>query len=160
MRWFALLLFLVPGTAAALTASGVVIRHGFTASFGPQTPPREASSNQTLVTVKSLSDPGIAPARALSTPAGQPVDFVHTVTNRGNSPDSFLLQASTPLANISEPGTSTSLRFFASAGAAATYSCRDAKARPGQKLTYVLYALGFDGSRQRCGPFVVRAGGR
>ena len=48
---------------------------------------------------------------------------------------------------------------FTAAGAAATYRVRDAKAQPGQKLTYVLLALGFDGSRTRCGPFTVRAGG-
>ena len=42
---------------------------------------------------------------------------------------------------------------------AAIYRVRDPEARPGQKLTYVLLALGFDDSRQRCGPFTVRAGG-
>ena len=43
---------------------------------------------------------------------------------------------------------------------AAIYCVRDPEARPGQKLTYVLLAIGFDGSRQRFGPFVVRAGER
>ena len=115
-RWCALWLLLVPGPATPLTPAGSVIRHSVVASFGPQVPPREVSSNQTLVTIKELADPSIVPARSVSTLAGQPVDFLHTVTNRGNSPDSFLLKTSTSQAALAASGAPSRMQFFAADG--------------------------------------------
>jgi len=113
-RWFALVVLLVPGTAAPLTPAGTVIRHSFLASSGA--PAVEVSSSPTQVTVKDLADPTIAPERAASTGAGQAFDFLHTVSNRGNSPDSFLLKASTLQGIIPDSGTPSTLQFYSGDG--------------------------------------------
>jgi len=115
-RWFALVLLLVPGTAAPLTPAGSVIRHSFLVSFGPQTPPRQVSSNQTAVTVKDLADPSIVPARSAAGSAGESVDFLHTVTNRGNAPDSFLLTTATLQPLTPDGAPPSGMQFFAGDG--------------------------------------------
>ena len=112
----ALVLLLTPGTAAPLTPAGSVIRHSFVASYALQDPPREVISNQTEVTIKDLADPGIAPGRSASTGASQPVDFLHTVSNHGNSTDSFQLKASILQGLSPETGTPPGMRFFAGDG--------------------------------------------
>jgi uncharacterized repeat protein (TIGR01451 family) len=115
-RWLALALLLVPGTAASLTPTGSVIRHSFAVSFGSQTPPREVHSNQTQVTIKDLADPIIVPARSASSSPGRPFDFLHTITNRGNSPDSFQLKASSLKAVLPDSGSPLPMQFFAADG--------------------------------------------
>jgi uncharacterized repeat protein (TIGR01451 family) len=116
VRWLVLLLLLIPSTATPLTPAGSVIRHSFLTSFSVQSPPRELGSNLTEVTIKDLADPAIVPARSASTPVGQPFDFLHTLTNRGNSPDSFLLKASILQSVISDASVLSRLQFFASDG--------------------------------------------
>jgi len=113
-RWCALLLLLVPETAASLTPAGTVIRHSFQASSGA--PAVAVSSNQTQVTVKDLADPTIVPARTASTGPGRGFDFLHTVSNRGNSPDSFSLKASTLQGIIPDSGAPSSMQFYAGDG--------------------------------------------
>ncbi|HEY5514141.1 MAG TPA: OmpA family protein [Geomonas sp.] len=115
-RWLALLLLLVPGTAAPLTPAGSVITHSFVASFGALTPPQGIGSNQTQVMVRDLADPTIVPARSAATLAGQPVDFPHTISNRGNSSDSFLLKAALKPGTLTESGAAPAMQFFASDG--------------------------------------------
>jgi len=115
-RWLALVLLLVPGTAASLTPTGSVIRHSFAVNFGTQTPPREVSSNQTQVTIKDLADPVLVPARSASTSPGQSCNFLHTITNRGNAPDSFLLQAGSLQAVLPDSGAPARMQFFAADG--------------------------------------------
>ena len=121
-RWFALLLLLVPGTAAPLTPTGTVIRHSFVTSYGPQTPLKELSSNQTQVTIKDLADPTIVPARTASICAGEPLDFLHTISNHGNSPDSFLLKSATIQGVLPDSGAPSSMQFFTADGRTALVS--------------------------------------
>ena len=115
-RWLAFALLLVPGTAASLTPTGSVIRHSSAVSFGTQTPLREVVSNQTQVTIKDLADPIIVPARSASTSPGQSFDFLHTITNQGNSPDSFLLKAGSLQAVLPDSGSPLPMQFFSSDG--------------------------------------------
>ena len=117
-RCLALLLLFVPGTAAPLTPAGSVISHSFTARFGAPTPSRSVSSNRTEVTVKDLADPAIIPPRSAAIAAGQPVDFLHTVSNRGNSADSFQLKASLLLSPLLDNAANAApkLEFLAADG--------------------------------------------
>jgi uncharacterized repeat protein (TIGR01451 family) len=105
--------FLMPGIAAPLTPAGSIITHSFIAHFDAP-PSKLANSNQTQVTVKDLADPTIVPARSAAVPAGQPVDFPHTVCNRGNSTDSFQLKAS--LLQGVLPQNAPKMQFFAADG--------------------------------------------
>ena len=107
------LLVFMPGVAAPLTPAGTTISHGFSVHFGPP-PGNSANSNQTQVTVKDLADPTITPARNAATPAGQPVDLLHTVCNRGNSADSFQLKAS--LVQGVLPQNPPKMQFFTADG--------------------------------------------
>ena len=110
------LLLLVPGIAAPLTPAGTVITHSFTARFGAATPSGAATSNQTQVTVKDLADPTIIPSRSAASPTGRPMDFLHTVSNKGNSADSFQLQASLLQGVIPEKDPAPKMQFFTADG--------------------------------------------
>ena len=116
LRLIALALLLaLPGTAFPLTPAGTVIRHDFSARFA--TPGvREVRSNETQVSVKDLSDPELVPPRTATTSATVPVDFRHTLTNRGNFPDSFRLKAAAVDAALPENGQAPQLRFYAADG--------------------------------------------
>ncbi|OGU05851.1 MAG: cell envelope biogenesis protein OmpA [Geobacteraceae bacterium GWC2_58_44] len=116
VRCLALLLVLIPETAAPLTPAGSVISHRFTARFGAPTPSREQGSNQTLISVKDLADPTIVPPRSAATAAGRPIDFLHSISNRGNSTDSFQLKASLLQELIPENRAAPKLEFFAADG--------------------------------------------
>lgn len=110
-----LLLVLAPRTAASLTPAGTVISHSFTAQFAAPAP-RSASSSTTQVTVHDLADPSIVPSRSVTGVAGKPVDFLHTVTNRGNSTDSFRLRCSLLQGVSGPPAAGTKMIFYASDG--------------------------------------------
>ena len=115
-RWLALALLLLPGTAAPLTPTGSVIRHSFVTNFALQAQTRTVASNQTEITVKDLADLSLVPARSASTPPGQHFDFLHTLSNRGNAPDSFLLKASVLQALLPDSTPAPTLQFFVSDG--------------------------------------------
>ena len=111
----ALLMLLVPEQAASLTPAGTVISHSFKAQF--RTPSaQELGSNQSVVTIKDLTDPAIVPPRSAVTPAGQPIDFKHTVTNRGNSPDTFQLKASLLQGPLPDGDPPPKMQFFSADG--------------------------------------------
>jgi uncharacterized repeat protein (TIGR01451 family) len=150
-RVMALVLLLVPQTAFPLTPAGTVINHSFSASFGAPSVSRSAASNETRVTVKDLADPLVAPPRTASRAPGRPVDFLHTVTNRGNGSDSFRLKAT--LVGMAG-GTGAKLEFFAADGATAL--AVDANAAPllgpiaaGGSVDFVLRVTPVAGSEGR-----------
>jgi uncharacterized repeat protein (TIGR01451 family) len=108
----ALALLLVPETVAQLTPAGSVITHSFVASFTVQSAAPEVVSNQTQVTIKDLADPTLVPARSESTTPNQSFDFLHTLSNHGNSSDSFLLKASTLQGLNGDSGAPFGMVFF------------------------------------------------
>jgi|GEM_PF-5731931 len=107
---------LVSMPALAATPAGTVIGHSFTARFGSSTPQKTVTSNQTAVTVQDLADPLLTPARTLAAAAGKPCDFLHTVTNRGNSTDSFQLFA--VILGAAGSNVSPTIQFLAADGSA------------------------------------------
>lgn len=113
--WLTLVLLLIPESAAPITLAGSVIRHGFTASFTVEAH-RQIPSNQTEITIKDLADPSLVPARNASTQAGKAVNLLHTITNRGNSADSFLLKASLLQPVVSDTSSPFEIRFLAGDG--------------------------------------------
>ncbi|UFS68561.1 DUF11 domain-containing protein [Geomonas sp. RF6] len=88
--WGLLLLLSFPPSASPLTPAGTLIYHSFRGSY--TSPAQTALSNASVVTVKGLSDPTIVPPRSAASPTGVPIDFLHTITNRANFPDRFLLK--------------------------------------------------------------------
>ncbi|WP_437178170.1 hypothetical protein [Geomonas subterranea] len=104
------LLMVLPAAVCALTPSGTVISHGFSARFATPSP-RQVHSNQTQITVRDLADPELVPPRSATAQAGVPVDFQHVLTNRGNFPDSFQLKV-VPLQGVTESAPAPLLRFY------------------------------------------------
>jgi uncharacterized repeat protein (TIGR01451 family) len=164
-RWLRLialaLLFALPRNAFPLTPAGTVIRHDFTARFA--TPLlREVRSNQTTVSVKDLSDPELVPPRTATTNASVPVDFRHTLTNRGNLADSFRLVAKVVDAGLPENGQAPQLRFYAADGV--TPIATDASGvqaigplQPGASVELILRATPPAGSEGRVALIAVSA---
>jgi uncharacterized repeat protein (TIGR01451 family) len=111
-----LLLFVTPRSATPLTPAGTVISHGFTARYLNASRPAELPSNQTRITVKDLADPLLVPPRKTVTAPGQPADFLHTVTNRGNSEDSFKLNASIVQGAGAAKAAGAKIQFYAADG--------------------------------------------
>jgi len=162
LPWLALLQLLSPGAAAALTPSGSVITHSSQATFGASTPPRAVSSNVTRVTIRDLADPIIIPARYAATLASRPLDFLHTISNRGNSTDSFLVKATlfqgAPAGSITAPG----MRFFTGDGITPLSSDADGNQvtvpiPPGGSLDLVLRVTPAPGSEGRVDTITVTA---
>jgi uncharacterized repeat protein (TIGR01451 family) len=114
-RLLALMLVLLPSTATPLTPAGTVINHHFTARFSNAFP-QSASSNDVEITIRDTTDPAIAPPQSAVTLAGQPFDFVHTITNRGNSQDSFRLKASLVQGPLPDNGAQPKIEFYAADG--------------------------------------------
>jgi uncharacterized repeat protein (TIGR01451 family) len=112
----ALLLLIIPETAAPLTPSGTVISHSFTARFATPLQSVSITSAPSQVTIKDLSDPAIIPPRTAVTPAGQSIDFLHTVTNRGNSSDSFQLKAELVQGALPDRDVTPRMLFYSSDG--------------------------------------------
>jgi uncharacterized repeat protein (TIGR01451 family) len=111
-----LLLFVTPRSATPLTPARTVISHSFTARYLNASRPAELPSNQTRITVKDLADPLLVPPRKTVTVPGQPADFLHTVTNRGNSQDSFKLNASIVQGAGAVKTAGAKIQFFAADG--------------------------------------------
>jgi uncharacterized repeat protein (TIGR01451 family) len=112
----ALLLLFIPRSATPLTPAGTVVTHSFTAKFLNASRASEQLSNQTRVTVKDLTDPLLVPPRKTVTAPGQPADFIHTITNRGNSEDSFKLSASILQGAGLKQAAGATLRFYSADG--------------------------------------------
>jgi uncharacterized repeat protein (TIGR01451 family) len=112
----ALLLLMLPETAAPLTPSGTVITHSFSARFSSPGQTVTITSTPSQVTIKDLSDPAIVPPRTAVTPAGQSIDFLHTVSNRGNSTDTFQLKADLVQGALPDRDVNPRMQFYSSDG--------------------------------------------
>ncbi|GFO67030.1 hypothetical protein GMLC_06090 [Geomonas limicola] len=112
----AVLVLLVPARGLALTPSGSVIRHAFTVSYLVQGAARSVGSNQSAVTVKDLNDPTLGPVRDCATQPGRPATYQHTVTNRGNAADRFLLRTALLQPLVAAGATPPKLQFFTADG--------------------------------------------
>jgi uncharacterized repeat protein (TIGR01451 family) len=160
--WLALALLLAPENAAPLTPAGTVIRHSFTARYALQSAAREVSSNPTTIAVHDLSDPTLVPVRSVATGADQPISLLHTLTNRGNSTDTFQLKA-TPLEPLfPEERAPVSCRFFAADGVTplsfdAAGNQSTPPLAPGASLDVVLQVTPRNGSAGRVSSITVTA---
>ncbi|UPU34522.1 OmpA family protein [Geomonas paludis] len=104
----------LPGAALSLTPSGTVISHDFSVRFAMPAL-RQARSNQTQIAIKDLADPALVPPRTASAKAGVPVDFQHTLTNKGNTADSFQLKA-VVAQGVPDTGPAPTWRFYLADG--------------------------------------------
>jgi len=115
-RWLVLVLLLLPVVAAALTPAGTLITHSFSVRFANPSQPQLVSSNQTQVTIGDLAAPALVPPRSALGAAGQPVDFLHTITNRGNAPDTFQLKAALLRGALPQSVPAPAVQFFSADG--------------------------------------------
>lgn len=114
--WVPLMLLMFPSIAFPITPAGTVVPHSFQLRFGSGGGSTLLTSNQTTVTVAQLGNQSIVPPRSVVALPGQPVDFLHTISNQGNAADSFQLSAS-PVDPLSVSGAvPMKMQFFAKDG--------------------------------------------
>jgi uncharacterized repeat protein (TIGR01451 family) len=93
----AVVLVLFSANTFALTPGGTPIPNVANLGYQHQGTNLVLSSNQTLVTVNTLSAVTITPVQTLSLIQGQSIALLHTVTNNGNMSDTINLEAVSPL---------------------------------------------------------------